>query len=66
MGRADSEGKQMRAVRFFIFTLSVLVMAPGLALAADRGKLEDFLEVTGFDVALESTRLSASSAPDML
>ena len=41
-------------------------MAPGLAQAADRGKLEDFLEVTGFDVALESIRLSASSAPDML
>lgn len=56
----------MRAVRLFVLTLSVLVMLPGLALAADRAKLEDFLEVTGFDVALESIRLSASSAPDML
>lgn len=34
--------------------------------AADRGRLEAFLEVTGFDVALESIRLSADSAPAML
>lgn len=58
--------KEMRAVRYFAFTLSVLLMMPGLAFAADRAKLEEFLEVTGFDVALESIRLSASSAPDML
>ncbi|TNF60430.1 MAG: DUF2059 domain-containing protein [Rhodobacteraceae bacterium] len=37
---------------------------PGLA--ADRARLEAFLEVTGFDVALESIRLSAGSAPQML
>ncbi|GGX63653.1 hypothetical protein GCM10007385_36020 [Tateyamaria omphalii] len=36
------------------------------AYAADRAKLQDFLEVTGFDVALESIRLSAGSAPEML
>ncbi|MEL6807175.1 MAG: DUF2059 domain-containing protein [Pseudomonadota bacterium] len=56
----------MRAVRFFALMLSVVVMMPAMGLAADRDKLEDFLEVTGFDVALESIRLSASSAPDML
>ncbi|MEM6658878.1 MAG: DUF2059 domain-containing protein [Pseudomonadota bacterium] len=56
----------MRAVRFFALMLSVVVMMPAMVLAADRDKLEDFLEVTGFDVALESIRLSASSAPDML
>lgn len=33
---------------------------------ADPEKLEAFLEVTGFDVALESIRLSADSAPQML
>lgn len=36
------------------------------AQAADRARLETFLEVTGFDVALESIRLSADSAPQML
>lgn len=36
------------------------------AKAADRDRLEAFLEVTGFDVALESIRLSADSAPAML
>lgn len=34
--------------------------------ASDRAKVEEFLSVTGFDVALESIRLSASAAPDML
>ncbi|MFL4471158.1 DUF2059 domain-containing protein [Tateyamaria armeniaca] len=57
----------MRAVRLCLATTIMLVLAlPGVALAADRAKLQDFLEVTGFDVALESIRLSASSAPDML
>ncbi|KIC27465.1 DUF2059 domain-containing protein [Leisingera sp. ANG-M6] len=36
------------------------------AAAADRARVEAFLEVTGFDVALDSIALSASSAPDML
>lgn len=34
--------------------------------AAEEERLEAFLEVTGFDVALESIRLSADSAPRML
>lgn len=56
----------MRALRFALASLMMLVMLPGLGAAADRGKLQEFLEVTGFDVALESIRLSASSAPQML
>ncbi|MGJ8545545.1 MAG: DUF2059 domain-containing protein [Sulfitobacter sp.] len=47
-----------------LFSLVALSFAP--AQAADRARLEDFLEVTGFDVALESIRLSADSAPQML
>jgi len=36
------------------------------AQAADRGKVAAFLEVTGFDVALDSIALSAGDAPSML
>ena len=36
------------------------------ARAVDRGEIADFLEVTGFDVALESIKLSAGSAPEMI
>lgn len=56
--------------------LSLLTLAPLFALmvtlsgmqahAANQQKLQAFLEVTGFDVALESIRLSADSAPQML
>jgi len=47
------------------------VVAAGLligtaAAAADRAKLEAFMEVTGFDVALDSLRLSAGQAPALL
>lgn len=56
----------MRAVRTTLATLMFCLMLPAVAMAADRAKLEEFLEVTGFDVALESIRLSASSAPEML
>jgi len=49
------------------FGLAVMVslIAP-MARAADRERVDAFLEVTGFDVALESIRLSADSAPQML
>ncbi len=40
--------------------------APQEARASDRAQLEAFLNVTGFDVALESIRLSASAAPEMI
>lgn len=43
-----------------------LTLTAAAAQAADRARLETFLEVTGFDVALDSIRLSASSAPAML
>ena len=51
----------------FLISLMMLlgVLAPQ-ARSADRDQLEAFLEVTGFDVALESIRLSADSAPAML
>jgi len=39
---------------------------PNLARAADRDRLDAFLEVTGFDVALESIKLASGSAPEML
>ena len=42
----------------------LLTLAP--ARAVDRDKLEAFLEVTGFDVALESIKLTAGAAPQML
>ncbi|UWR23967.1 DUF2059 domain-containing protein [Sulfitobacter sp. S190] len=48
---------------FIALSASVLV---GPAKAADRANLEAFLKTTGFDVALESIRLSADSAPQML
>lgn len=43
-----------------------LTLTATVVQAADRARLETFLEVTGFDVALDSIRLSASSAPAML
>lgn len=49
--------------------LFIGVFASGLlspARAADRAEVTAFLEVTGFDVALDSIALSAESAPEML
>lgn len=46
----------------FVASLCIAVAAQ----AADRARLQDFLEVTGFDVALESIKLSAETAPQML
>lgn len=46
--------------------LPLMLIAASVAHAADRQKLEAFLQVTGFDVALESIRLSADTAPQML
>ncbi|MEL6913036.1 MAG: DUF2059 domain-containing protein [Pseudomonadota bacterium] len=44
--------------------LAACLAVPGQA--ADRAKLAAFMEVTGFDVALDSLRLSAGQAPSML
>ena len=49
-----------------LVSLLVLLVLALPARAADEARLEAFLEVTGFDVALESIRLSADSAPQML
>ena len=53
----------IRLVPVFLISLMVLV---GQAMAADRSKVEAFLKVTGFDVSLESIKLSAEDAPRML
>lgn len=49
----------------FAFATMLTVMSSGTR-AAETAKVEAFLEITGFDVALESIRLSAGSAPEML
>ena len=41
----------------------VWIATVAVAEKADRGSIADFLEITGFDVALESIRLSAGTAP---
>ncbi|WP_281955301.1 DUF2059 domain-containing protein [Pseudophaeobacter arcticus] len=60
------------AKRFFHLALAAVTfgflglhLAPA-AQAAERGKVAAFLEVTGFDVALDSIALSAENAPQML
>lgn len=58
-------------VRFRSFAaLGALVLAlallAGSGRAADRDRIETFLEVTGFDVALDSIALSAADAPVIL
>lgn len=50
-----------------LIALSVTcVMLANVAHAADRDRVIAFLEVTGFDVALDSIALSAAGAPEML
>mgnify|MGYP000535429160 CR=1 FL=1 len=46
--------------------LLVAVTCAQWALAADRDRLQAFLQVTGFDVALDSIALSAADAPALL
>ncbi|KKL25679.1 hypothetical protein LCGC14_2402890 [marine sediment metagenome] len=59
--------RQNRSIAALLFMAFVVLVAFALPLrAAERGALERFLEVTGFDVALDSIRLSADSAPEML
>ena len=53
-------------LRFLTLLCLAAVGVPQAGLAADRERVEAFLEVTGFDVALDSIALSASSAPEML
>ena len=53
-------------LRALVALLLPLLILTGAAAAADRSKVEAFLKVTGFDVALESIKLSAEDAPRML
>jgi hypothetical protein len=46
--------------------LLLSLLAASASLAADRQRVTTFLNVTGFDVALDSIALSAASAPQML
>lgn len=43
-----------------------VVLLASASQAADKDRLEAFLQVTGFDVALESIKLSADAAPNMI
>ncbi len=54
-----------RPIRVGLLLLFVFCVAMQ-AQAADRVKMEEFLKVTGFDVALDSIALSADLAPQML
>lgn len=49
-----------------VLMLSLLAVLAAPARAAERDRIEAFLEVTGFDVALDSIALSAADAPQML
>lgn len=55
-----------RLVPQIVVLVASMTLAASTVQAADRAKVRAFLEVTGFDVALQSIRLSASSAPNML
>lgn len=46
--------------------IGLLIVLSTAVRAADRDRITAFLNVTGFDVALDSIALSAGSAPDML
>lgn len=50
----------------FLTMTSLAFVAPATAQVKDEDRLEAFLEVTGFDVALESIKLTASTAPQMI
>ena len=57
-----------RSVRPLVFIgfLAISLLTAFAARAADRDRLEAFLQVTGFDVALDSIALAAGDAPAML
>lgn len=56
--------RHLAVLPLLLAALAVVLAVP--ANAADRDRILAFLEVTGFDVALDSIALSASSAPQML
>lgn len=55
-----------QTLRPVVMTFAAMALTAVQAVAADREKVEAFLTVTGFDVALESIKLSAEDAPRML
>jgi hypothetical protein len=64
--RAGKIGWAGRPARVFAVLAAAMLLWAGPGGAADRGKLQAFLQVTGFDVALDSIALSAADAPEML
>lgn len=65
--RARERGRAGHLAGFFVaMAATVAILAAPAGQAADRGKLQAFLEITGFDVALDSIALSAADAPEML
>ncbi|MFK7877629.1 MAG: DUF2059 domain-containing protein [Paracoccaceae bacterium] len=58
----------MRQLRHFLWIPIVIAVlsVQSVWAATDRTRVESFLQTTGFDVALESIKLSAGSAPAML
>lgn len=68
MQRKNTAPRLLRSWMAAALVLVFVVVAnpPGTARAADRGDVERFLTVTGFDVALESIALGAMDAPKML
>ena len=55
-----------RSVVPLLALLVALVLVPVSSAAANRDRIEAFLNTTGFDVALESIALASGSAPEML
>jgi hypothetical protein len=55
-----------RSIVPLLALLVALVWIPVSSVAANRDRIEAFLNTTGFDVALESIALASGSAPEML
>ena len=56
----------MTYLRWLVLSIFALMVAALPLRAADRAKIFEFMQVTGFDVSLESLRVSARDAPTML
>ena len=56
----------IRTGLYCMMLATVVFVAPKTVRAEDTARLEAFLEATGFDVALESMRLTAGAAPSMI
>ena len=56
----------MTSIIKFSFSFFVIILTAFPLYGADRDKIKAFMKVTGFDVSLESMRVSASDAPAML